>query len=790
PTEDFQSHALRQDYDGNWVGQLSEKQIGIGAVYKLSAGDAETREYSVRVRTETHVKKHEVIYDHPPYRKPPRTTASTFPNPTATHPIIAGPRGTQAQLIVHPSRAVKTAVIEMDIAGKQRSTDMQRHGQQAFAYQWMLEQPGRFRILLTAADGEPNVDRDWRPMSIEPDDAPAVVLTSPVRDVSLPKNAALEIEGYATSRVGVKRVTLHVRIVGADASRKLAPIRFRPGVSFQRDDGTYPNEIAYLDVVPLDQLKNERGTIILPEIGDEIEVWLEAIDAADYHNGAGNVARTAPPNRKVKIAETPTDPNAAREQLAKNQAAQARKKSFDRQQDQSRSEEKKGASNSGGPNQPSPEQQLDQVKKDNQGIDDKIKQALDQQKQNQGRGSAKEREQPDAKAKDGPSGSSDAPQPQPKDTPNKDDAGANKDQGKGAGGAGQPRDNGDPSPKKDNASKGDRKDGPMSPQASAKDAGPMGMPMPVGGAKDAGPMGMNTPMPAEPKDQTSEAGAPMASAKDSPAPAPSTPMQASAKGIDQNGPETSPKDAATPMGGPPEATSKAGMMPDAASDPKTGPNPQAADSNTGAGTARSDDAKSQKREPSLSDLAKAIEQLPEPNARGDEAGAIVAGIAKNAADPRVRDIAKEALKQNGRDAKSGKQEKKGPNPFGTLGTSPGMSDEVKAIAANREFISRIHQLQFDDWRKLVTPDLLKRAGVSEADWQKRLKSNQQYRELVRELNAKLFKEAAQKELRGAATVGGAYRPEAANSQSTLEATGRAPRPAVFQDAERRYSEKR
>jgi len=784
-TEDFQAQLLRQDSDGNWVGQLSEKQIGLGAVYKLTAGDAETPEQSVRLRADTHVKKYEVTYHLAPYRKLPRTTTSEFPNALATHPIIAGPRGTKVQLVVHPSRAVKTAIIETDIAGKQRSNEMQRHGNATFAHPWTLEQPGRFRILFEAADGEPNVDRDWRPIVIEPDDAPAVVLTSPASDITLPENAVLELEGLATSRVGIRNATLHLRIVG-DPSRPLAPVPYRPAVSFQGDDGTFANEVPYFEVVPLDQLKNSKGTIILPKPGDEIEYWLEAMDAADYHNGAGNVGRTPTPNRKVKIVAPPKDPNAAREQLAKNHAAQAKKKNFDRQQDQARSQERNNGSNTKAGNQPSAQQQLDQTRKDNEAIDQKIKQALDQQNQNQGRGDAKEREQPAAKAKDGPSGASDAPQPQPKDNPGKDDAGVSKDQGKGMGGAGQPRDNGEPTPKKDESSKGDRKDGPpMSAASSAKDAGPMGMPEPAGGSKDAGPTGMNTPMPTGPKDQPGDPG-PLASAKDSKdATGPAQPP-GDAKGIEQNGPQPVNKDTAA-NDGQPGAASKAGMMPDAADAPKSGPNPQTAGA-ASPGSVRGDDAKKQNLEPTWSDLAKAIEQLANHDVKGDDAGAIVALLAESAPDPRMKDIAKEALKQNGRDLKTGKEEKKAPNAYGSSGKSPGVSDDIKAIAANREFLARINQLQFDDWNKLVTPDVLKRAGISEADWQKRLKSNQQYRDLVRELNTMLFKEAAQKELRGSATAGGGYRPEAVNPQSTLDAAGRSNAPTIFRDAQRRYDD--
>ena len=77
-------------------------------------------------------------------------------------------------------------------------------------------------------------------------------------------------------------------------------------------------------------------------------------------------------------------------------------------------------------------------------------------------------------------------------------------------------------------------------------------------------------------------------------------------------------------------------------------------------------------------------------------------------------------------------------------------EDLKAAAANREFLRRIGQMQLDDWKKRMTPDLLKKAGLSDADWQRYLKLAQDHDAAVRRLNAKLLQDALKKELRGGA----------------------------------------
>jgi hypothetical protein len=252
-------------------------------------------------------------------------------------------------------------------------------------------------------------------------------------------------------------------------------------------------------------------------------------------------------------------------------------------------------------------------------------------------------------------------------------------------------------------------------------------PQQPGGTKDAGDMGMNTPMPQPPRDNTGDA--PQASAKQSTNN--DGPSQGNAKGVEQNGPE---QPGAKSGAQPPNLQAKSGGMnePDL---PKNAPPESAKEP----GQARDDNMKANANQPKWDDFAKKVEQLMGKDAESDAAGKELADLAKNADDPRKRELAKEALEKNGRDPKTGKR-----NPFGSSGKSPGISDEEKATAANREFTARIGQMQLDDWQKRLTPELLKKAGLSDADWQRYVRNTQMYDQQVRALNAQMARQALKK----------------------------------------------
>jgi hypothetical protein len=167
-----------------------------------------------------------------------------------------------------------------------------------------------------------------------------------------------------------------------------------------------------------------------------------------------------------------------------------------------------------------------------------------------------------------------------------------------------------------------------------------------------------------------------------------------------------------------------------------------------------------------------------------------ADIARNSVDAAKRDLAREILGKNGRDPKTG-DKKKGPNPFGSGGPKSGeLPADVKLAVANREFAAKIGQMQLDDWKKRLTPDLLRRAGLSEADWQRYVKNMQSYDALVRQLNAEQIRAAHKRGQGGALPNAGARQVEGGGTSSDTLDGGRVLPPPELIDPHRRFAERK
>ena len=389
------------------------------------------------------MQKLEIKYQHRPFRKLKDTT-SIFPDDKGNAPIIHGPIGSDVELTVHASRPIKSANVEIatktgkrDLPGIFSQTDPQ-----AFTCRFTLDQPGQFRIAFAATDGEENSDRDAHPILVAQDDGPKVVLTQPGSDVSLPENGTLNLAGSAQSARRQEHDA--AAVIGGVEPIKLTPQPFRPGVAFAHADGTWPMEIAYQDFMR-DQIKNEAGAIEPVRAGSVIEYWLEATDAADYPNAAGNVGRSP----AFKITLLPKAKDSAGEE-SERKAAIERRNEFQRKLDENGP---KGGQN------PDPKQNPNSGPESGgrRGIQCQAIARPDQQRAKpgeqesqrcqaegagkQGRGESKGPGQQHADKKEGPQNPGESPQPQPKPAPMTppNGAGDKKDQGDGKGQSGQSR---------------------------------------------------------------------------------------------------------------------------------------------------------------------------------------------------------------------------------------------------------------------------------------------------------------------------------------------------------------
>jgi hypothetical protein len=757
--EDYFALPLQAEGAGTWAAQLSSEQLRTGFSYKVAAGDAETPEHQVRVRGRAHVKQFEITYHYRPYLQHAKTTVA-FPNKAQATPIIHGLRGTEVELIVHASRPVKKANITIILQDVKTDlpTRLLSDDPHAFACRFTLEKSGQFRVRFTATDGEENVDRGDYPIDVRPDEAPTVLLTKPAADVSIAENGTLTIEGRASDDFGVKGLALHVRVLTGPHKPALQPKIYRAGKPLQFADGSYPDALDYQDYLALDELKDAKGTThILPQ-GTVLEYWLEATDNADYPNPTGNVGKSA----AYKITLLPKSNDAAKTK-AERDTVRKRQADHEQRQDDHLAQKKQspqsnpgGADSQNGPNDPRKQEQ--QIKDDKAKLD----KAADSQDQKQGPGQAKGSNSPNPDKKDS-NDSKEGPGPKDKSPKSKspDSAGNNKDKGDGKGGAGESKDGGPDAKTQEPTSKGPPKDGSK------------------GEAKSGGPKGDSAPAPQQPKDQGS--GDPMPTAKQAPKDAPLAQDKGNSQGAEQSGPEVGAKDGPTTQAPMPGAKGSNKNDPDANNaEPK-----QAPQEAQNAGQPRGQNAAQADQGAEWDRLAKLVAKVAEPDGEGDAARKELADIAKNSDDPRKREIAKEILEKNKREPDTGQEKKKAPNPYGSNGPTKGISDDIKADAVNREFMRRIGQMQFDDWKKRITPEVLKKAGMSEADFERFVKSMQAYDALVQKRNAELLRKQVQ-ELRGKGASGSGLRVVEGPEGNSDPLDRRSTPPPELRDVQRRF----
>ena len=318
--------------DGTWTATLLAYQVQNGFWYKLAAGDTETPEYQVKVQSLPQATRFEATYHYRPYRKLADDKV-VFPNEQAVIPRIRDFRGTDVSLVVNTNRELRQARVELDFNGVK--TDLQAEilpdDPKALRVRMVLDKRGTFRILFSSKEGEENTDRSPYLIDVLDDITPHVILTKPGKDVTLPANGSLQLAGSAQDDIGIKSLTLGLKVLEGDAKPALQPKVYREGKSFQFDNGTYPDFIEYQDFLLLDKIKTAQGDPFPLKAGMILEYWLEARDNSDYPRKDGNLGVS--PTFKVTI-EKPKDEKKQQDD---------RKKTEEQQQKHEKDQDKKNA---------------------------------------------------------------------------------------------------------------------------------------------------------------------------------------------------------------------------------------------------------------------------------------------------------------------------------------------------------------------------------------------------------------------------------------------------------------
>ncbi|MBI3411189.1 MAG: hypothetical protein HY040_22880 [Planctomycetes bacterium] len=417
---------LEEAHDGSWVTTLLADQVQNGFWYKIAAGDAETPEYQVQVHANPQAVKYEITYHYRPYLKLEDRT-ETYPNEKAgLTPHVNGRRGTEVTMVARTNRKLKEGRLELETKNGPGivSGEILESDPKALRVKLVLEHPGTFRLAFTSAEGEENTDRMRWNIDVHDDEAPNVILTTPAKDVSLPANGTLQLEGKASDDVGVKSVTLRLKVHEGELRPALEPKVYRPGKSFQFDNGTYPFVIEYKDFLALDKIKTAKGEPFALKPGTVLEYWLEAVDNSDYPDPAGNVGRSMA--HKVTV-EAPAKDKDEQKQKEDRQKAEEKQKQHENKQDDQQAQQNKDRNDEVAKKKMTPEEKKqadDQAREQQQDRDNKVKDTSEKlekeikQQQKNDSNPAKAKGEPDQKNEKGdmkPGENSAENQPQSKD---------------------------------------------------------------------------------------------------------------------------------------------------------------------------------------------------------------------------------------------------------------------------------------------------------------------------------------------------------------------------------------
>lgn len=507
-TDPFVAQPLDKELDDAWTWTMpADEVINGGFWYKLTAGDTATPEYQVRVSAIPQVRALDVSYHYRPFE---RKAEDRIRYPKAVFSKLHARLGTEVTLQVQTNCDVREGHLQIDWEKKGR-VDLPAQvlpddlGTMLFP-KFVLEAPGAFRIVFTSRDAKTNIDQSPYPISIF-EEKPTVEILKPGKNVTLPANGTLQLEGFAGTTVGVKGMTLRMKVAEGRDKPELEPKPYRPGKSFKLIDGSYPPVLDYKDFVALDNLKTAKRQPFPLAAGMKLEYWLEAVDNSDYPDPNGNIGES----KKFKVTIVDPEKDQKKEKQDRETAQQGQKqheKKQDKeieQRNKDAKEEQERANNQSNKNEnkkqeqeakgrakgiqdkldkqnPDPKQPPDPKEKQNPSQDPNANQGNqpqpnDQQPPKAGEGKGTDR--PEADSKPGESDKQ-APQPQQKDDKKsgQEKSSEKKDGGKDGGDKqpGQSKDDGqnagDNGQKKGDEKPGETKDaGKKNPDAGAQGTG-------------------------------------------------------------------------------------------------------------------------------------------------------------------------------------------------------------------------------------------------------------------------------------------------------------------------------
>ncbi|MDY3562003.1 hypothetical protein R5W23_003434 [Gemmata sp. JC673] len=320
-----------------------------GFWYKVAAGDDQTDEYKVTVRSLPLFTHFQATYESPKYLRRKAETINS--------PLIQGYRGTTVTLTAQTNHDVRDGAMVIEPGGAVVAGTTTADDPKALQFRFKLKESGRYRLTYTTTDGEKSAEPFVSTIVVQNDAAPTLVIDKPEEEeVTVPANGPLVIDGKIGDDFGIDTITLKMRLTGAAARDLLdRPFLYGKSKSFKREkDGTYPTDVQYKGSVNFAEPMNDPAGVPFEAKPDMvIEYWLEATD--NCTEPKPNVGRSAV--KRVRLGPPVVEEPKKQELKQQNNDRKNEEKKHNEDQQQKLEQEKRDQPQNGGQQQQNGEQQ-------------------------------------------------------------------------------------------------------------------------------------------------------------------------------------------------------------------------------------------------------------------------------------------------------------------------------------------------------------------------------------------------------------------------------------------------
>lgn len=257
-----------------WSSVLSAEEVAGGVFYKVSGGDAETSEYRISVQANPAITAFQATYRY-------ANTLGKEIEVTKNRKIEAL-RGTEVILQVQTNRVLKTCQMLLD-SGTSKTTipgTISAEDSSRFQVRFTMGQGGLYRLGFQTHQDEVYTDAIYYPLVSLADLPPVVEINRPNKDIELPANGILVVEGKASDDYGLKSLTLQFKAQGGPLFQGKEYRADRGGLRLPV--GSFPRLVEYREELDFQSpIKTMDGKPYVIQPGMEMEYWLEATDICE-----------------------------------------------------------------------------------------------------------------------------------------------------------------------------------------------------------------------------------------------------------------------------------------------------------------------------------------------------------------------------------------------------------------------------------------------------------------------------------------------------------------------------